>query len=341
MSEQIIVLDEQKMLTKINDFPTQLEQAWSALWVKDLSVDVSPVNHILICGMGGSGIAGLLTKELARDHGKTPITVWADYGLPGWVNEKTLVIACSYSGDTEETLDAVRVALERKAIVIGISSGGKLTDLGKIHNFPVVPITYDSSPRAAIGWLYGSLLTVLAKLQLIDLTEKAYFDALTELKATVSKKIFPGKAEDLAISLNNKVPLVLAHAPLTALTKRWVNQLNENSKTFALSAENPELCHNLIVGTEYAIPEKLVILYLESKYGFSRNNARQKVLHRWFDSQQLTFIPLSVKSSSPLAEQWLLIYFGDLLSYYLAGVYGVDPSPIPPIKFLKEELAKL
>lgn len=341
MAEQIIVLDEQKMLTNINDFPTQLEQSWAALWVKDLSLDVSSINHILICGMGGSGIAGLLTKELARDNGKLPITVWADYGLPGWVNDKTLVIACSYSGETEETLDALRVAIERKAVILGISSGGKLTELGKIHNFPVVPITYQSSPRAAIGWLYGTLLTALTKLQLIDLTEKAYFDALTELKATIAKKIFPEKAEELAISLNNKVPLVFAHAPLTALSKRWVNQLNENSKTFGLSAEVPELCHNVIVGTEYAIPEKIVILYLESRYGFSRNLAREKVLHKWFDAQQISFVPLSVKSSSLLSEQWLLIHFGDLLSYYLAGVYGVDPSPIPPIKFLKEALAKL
>lgn len=341
MSEQIIVLDEEKMLSKINDFPTQLEHAWSALWVKDLPVDVSKVTQILICGMGGSGIAGLLAKELAREHGKTPITVWADYGLPGWVNEQTLVIACSFSGATEETLDAVRVAIERKATIVGISSGGKLTDLGKIHNFPVVPITYESSPRAAIGWLYGSLLTVLTKLQLIDLSEKAYFDALNEFKTTVAKKIFPAKAEELAISLNNKVPLVFAHAPLTALAKRWVNQLNENSKTFALAAESPELCHNVIVGTEYAIPEKLVVLYLESKYGFSRNIAREKILQKWFDAHQITFVPLSVKSSSLLCEQWLLIYFGDLLSFYLAGVYGVDPSPIPPIKFLKEELAKL
>jgi glucose/mannose-6-phosphate isomerase len=341
MSEQIVVLDESGMLGKINDLPNQFEKAWTNLWVKDLPVDVKGIQNILICGMGGSGIAGLLLQDLTREASPIPIEVWADYELPGWVNEKTLVIACSFSGDTEETLDAVKNAVERQAKIFAITSGGKLEEMAKAHNFPVVKIEYDSSPRAAIGWLYGSLITALAKLEIIPVKEGNYFQALDELKKTVAKKSFPQKAEDLAISLNNKVPLVFSHSPLSGLARRWVNQFNENSKTFAFAGTVPELCHNTLVGTEYAVPEKLIVLYLESKYGFSRNSARQKIIHQWFDKQQISFVPLSVKSGSLMGEQWLLIYFGDLLSFYLAGVYGVDPSPIAPITFLKEELAKL
>jgi glucose/mannose-6-phosphate isomerase len=341
MSEQIVVLDESKMLAKINDLPDQFEKAWTNLWVKDLPVDTKGTQNIVICGMGGSGISGLLMQELTRDSSPISVQVWPDYGLPSWVNDKTVVIACSFSGNTEETLDATKTAVERNARLLAITSGGKLAELAKIHNFPVVHIDYESSPRAAIGWLYGSLITALAKLELIPVKENNYFQALDELKKTAEKKTFPGKAEELAITLNNKIPLVFAHAPLSALAKRWVNQLNENSKTFAFAGTVPELCHNTIVGTEFAVPEKLVILYLESKYGFSRNNARQKILHKWFESQHIPFVPLSVKSGSLLSEQWLLIYFGDLLSYYLAGVYGTDPTPIAAINFLKTELDKL
>lgn len=341
MSEQIVVLDEQKMLDKIQDLPTQLEKAWTSLWVKDVAVDVNGITNILICGMGGSGISGKLLQDLVRDESILPVQVWTDYSLPAWVNDTTLVIACSYSGDTEETLDAVKTAVERKSRIVAISKGGKMAELAKIHSFAVIPIDYEAPPRAAIGWLYGSLLTLLAKLALISVKENNYFQALDELKKTVTKKIFPPKAEELAISLNNKIPLVFAHAPLTALAARWVNQLNENSKTFAFAGTVPELCHNTIVGTEYAVPEKLMILYLESKYGFSRNNARSRILHKWFDAQHIPFVPLSVKSGSLLAEQWLLIHFGDWLSFYLAGIYGADPTPIEPIKFLKEELSKL
>jgi len=341
MSEQIVVLDEQKMFDKIQDFPKQLEASWTSLWVKDLGIDTKGITGVIVCGMGGSGIAGLLAQELVSESLSIPFVVWNDYGLPAWVGETTLVIACSYSGDTEETLDAVKHAVEKKARLIAITRGGKLGELAKIHNFPAIPINYEAPPRATLGWLYGLLLTVLTKLELSPLKEPGYFQALDELKKTVAKKIFLSKAEDLAISLNNKIPLIFAHHPLTALAKRWVNQLNENSKTFALAGNVPELCHNTIVGTEYAVPEKLMILYVESKYGFSRNGARAKVLHKWFDSQHIPFVPLSVKSGSLLAEQWLLIYFGDLLSFYLAGVYGVDPTPIAPIVYLKDELNKL
>ncbi len=341
MTEQIIVLDEQKMLTKIMELPNQLEAAWTSLWVKDIGLTKEGINNIVFCGMGGSGISGAIVHELMEQSSSVPSTVWNNYGLPTWVNEQTLVVAVSYSGDTEETVDAIKVAVEKKTKLVAISTGGKVAELAKIHGFPLVEVKYQSAPRAAIGWLLGSVITVLTKLELLNIKEPDYFAALNELKATIGKKIFPDKAEELAISLNNKVPMIFSAPPLNGIAKRWVNQFNENAKTFATANFLPELCHNTIVGTEYAVPEKLMVLFLESRYAFSRNLARAKVLHKWFDSQHIPFVPLSVKSTSSLSEQWLLIHFGDLLSFYLAGVYGVDPTPITSIDFLKEELKKL
>jgi glucose/mannose-6-phosphate isomerase len=338
MAEQIVVLDEQKMLDKIHDLPNQLEQAWTSLWIKD--VPRLEFDRILVCGMGGSGISGMLAQDLFRGS-KIPIDVWADYGLPGWVTDKTLVVAISYSGDTEETLDAAKTALELKLPVIAITRGGKLAELAKIHNFFTVLVEYESAPRVAVGWLYGLLLTLFAKLGVETLTEKQYFAALSQLKDTVNQKIFPPKAEELAMTLSNKVPVVLTSAPLGSVMRRWVTQFNENSKVFAFGALVPEFCHNTLAGLDFPIPEKLVFLYLESNFAFSRNVARKNLIEKQLSRSELPFIPLSVRADSLLSEQLLLIYFGDLLSYFLAGVYGIDPSPIEAIEKLKEDLRKV
>lgn len=340
MGEEIVVLDEQKMLEKILDLPSQLEKSWAAYWIKEAPYKTEDFDNVVICGMGGSGIAGALAKELFVDSAK-PIETWADYRLPGFVGERTLVIAVSYSGDTEETVDSVRYAVEKKAKVLIISKGGKLEELSKISNIPFWVVEYESLPRAAFGWLYGLVLTALAKMQVVNLNEAAYFQAVNELKQTVEKKSFPDKAQELAMTLNNKVPVILAHSPLSTVAKRWITQFNENSKVFAYTSPMPEFCHNGIVGLDFAVPEKLSVMYLESKFGFSRNIARQKIISEIIADNDISFTPLSVRSSSALAEQLLLVHFGDLLSFYLAGVYGIDPSPIEAIIKLKDKLTKV
>jgi len=341
MGEQIVVLDEGKMLTKIHELPNQFEAAWTNLWTKELALSGQKITHVLIVGMGGSGIAGQLAQELYAQNSALPISLWANYQLPSWVTPETLLVAVSYSGDTEEVLDAVKSGLEKKMPIVAITNGGKLEKLATDSKFPVVKINYDSPPRAAVGWLYGSLLALLAKLNVINLTEKQYFSALEELKKTVKQNVFPAKAEDLAITLNNKVPVIFASAPLATVAKRWVTQLSENSKTTALAQAFPELCHNFLTGLDFAIPEKITVLCLKSQYSFSRNVAREKIVQNWFTKKNIPFSPLTMQSASPLAEQWLFLYFGDLLSYYLAGVYGVDPNPIEAVTFFKDELGKI
>lgn len=340
MAEQIIVLDESKMESKIREFPDQLEKSWTTQWIKDITTPPVPINKVLICGMGGSGIAGQLAKELFADQ-TILIETWADYGLPNWVDAHTAVIGVSHSGDTEETVDAVKTAVEKKLPVYAITTGGKLKELSEINGFTCLEIDYDSAPRAAIGWLYGSLITLLTKLKVVNFNEKLFFDALDELKSAAKNDIFPEKAEEVAILLNNKVPIIAAAKPLTSVAKRWVTQLNENSKTFAVAVDMPELCHNTVIGVDFSVPEKLSVLQLESKYAFSRNIARKKIIEKILATKDIPAIPLVVSSRSLLAEQLLMVHFGDWLSFYLAGVYGVDPGPVDAINTLKEELKKV
>ena len=171
MSEgQIVVEDPQNMLDKILDLPDQLEKAWTSIWTKSLPITGDSFDKVVIVGLGGSGISGSLFLDLYGRKLAKPVTVWADYGLPGWADNRTLLVAVSYSGDTEETLDSVKNAVERKSPIIAISSGGKLEDLAGINGFTLLKVDYKSPPRAALGYLYGSLLTVMTKLSLTDLT---------------------------------------------------------------------------------------------------------------------------------------------------------------------------
>ncbi|OGD61064.1 hypothetical protein A3A71_02395 [Candidatus Berkelbacteria bacterium RIFCSPLOWO2_01_FULL_50_28] len=338
---QIVVVDEGKMLERILEFPSQLEQSWADLWTKELPLDPTTIHQVIICGMGGSGIAGVIAKSLFQDSATIPIAFWHDYGLPMYAGPNTLVLAVSDSGDTEETLDSLRKAFERKCQIVVISRGGKDKEVAQNNNIQFVEVKIDAPPRAALGYLLGSVLAVLTKAKLINLTEQAYFLALGELKNAISQKTFPAKAEELSISLNNKVPLILASEPLSGVAKRWQNQFNENSKTFAVFQELPEACHNVIQGLDFAIDEKIIVLNLVSNYGFSRNVARGKILQQLFSTKEIPFVPLTIRSGSALAEQFLFSHFGDLLSYYLAGVNGVDPTPVEDIDKFKEGLMKL
>ena len=329
------------MLEKIQDLPKQLEDGWKNKWEKEPDFKDKKFKKILISGMGGSAIAGHLLKELLKDE-DIFIDVWSDYQLPNWVDESdTLVIALSYSGDTEEMVGAVNLAIQNDISVIAITSGGKLEELAKKHNLPLLKIDYTSPPRAAIGWLYSSLMKAVCEVGLAKSIEKEFDKALEALKEAVEKKAMVEKTEELALSLSNKIPVFLTYSPLTGVAKRIVNQLNENSKTFSAAFNFPEACHNFIVGLEFPAPEKIVILFLESNYAFSRNVAREKIIQELVGSKEIPFIPLSVASTNLLSEQLLFIYFGDLLSYYLAGVYGVDPTPIESITFLKDKLKNI
>ncbi|MEK7548408.1 MAG: SIS domain-containing protein [Patescibacteria group bacterium] len=341
MTDRIVVLDKEKMLEAIQSWPDQLEAAWSSHWTKDPPIIPSGIEQVLICGLGGSGIAGELLKEFGEGISPRIILTWADYRLPHWVNQKTLVVLVSYSGDTEEVIDAAKLALAKKIPTIALTGGGKLAALLEENDRPVLKIDFKGAPRTSLGSQYGLLLVLAAKLDLLPVSEKEFFLALKEFSQVVREKAFFSKAQNLALTLNNKVPVILAHRPLTAVARRWQTQLNENSKTFGLAADLPEAGHNFIVGLDFAVTEKLAIFYLESAYGFSRNLARRKLLGELLLAKGIGVTPIAVETSHLLSEQWLMIYFGDLLSYFLAGVYGIDPSPVEIIEQLKTKLAKL
>lgn len=235
------------MKTLINDFPEHLAHglqiAHNAQWK-------NPSKHfkaVLITGLGGSGIGGSLAAEWMAPFSATPILVNKDYYLPAWVDEHTLVMACSYSGNTEETLSAMQQALARKAEVAVITSGGKVKELADNHGLNAFVVPGGNPPRSMMGYSISGLMAYLEfyGFNMPD-WQDAWREAITKMQA--ERDGFYQQAETYAQQLFGKYPVIYATDGLSALAERIRQQFNENSKMVGWSAAIPEMNHNELVG---------------------------------------------------------------------------------------------
>jgi len=341
-------LDPDGMLQSINDLPDQIESAWSELKKFIVPTHYLKCTKILVLGMGGSAIGGDLISSLALNYSKVPIFVQRDYGLPNFVDSGTLVIGISYSGGTEETLDAFSKAAEQNAKLLAISTGGEIESICRKYNAPMFKISYGAQPRAALGYLFTAVLAVLGKLDFVNLGKNEVSEAVTILKEYQKEIRFESPtshnpAKQLAEKLQNRIPVIMGAGTMSTVARRWKTQVNENSKQAAFFEVFPELCHNMIVGLDYPkkLGEKIFILSLESEFDHSRNKLRQSVLYQIFRKKGIKFEVISIKKAiSPLIEMLETILLGDYVSYYLGLLNNVDPTPVEMIKFLKDKLAK-
>ena len=340
MLTQIKEIDNSDMLNILLDFPQQWEEARRI--GNGLSLpDYSGVKNIVIAGMGGSAIGGDLLQSYLSNELKLPLFVNRNYTLPRFVNDTTLVVTVSYSGNTEETLSIYKYAKEVKAKIVAISSGGTLSELCCHDGFPVATIPGGLPPRTALGYLFLPALIVFQKLGLIQGKQDEIEETFILLKR-LSSEYAPASPENqpykLALELKGKIPLVYQSEALGAVGLRWKTQLNENSKILAYTVNFPEMNHNEIVGWE-------------GKHIVSLNNFKPLILRDKEESERIVRRINITKSliggelkeiwsrgESLLARLFSLIYYGDFVSFYLAILAGVDPTPVEPIDILKREL---
>jgi len=328
----------------IEDFPAQWQEAWEM--GSKLAWDIpEQVENVVVAGMGGSAIGGDLLNALARDRWAIPVWVNRDYDLPAWVNNKTLFIAVSYSGNTEETLTALKKAKEKEAIVWGISSGGELEkEIEGKGNFLKLPGGYP--PRGALGFLLAPLLALFNRQGFLDIEDEEIREAQKILKEIKEENARPEEetpAGLFARQLAGKLPLIYGAPPLgEASAYRWKCQINENSKAPAFSAFYPELNHNEIVGWEEpkSLVSRLVVIHLEDHKAFPRNNLRMDITADLLKSKGVPVAAVSARGEYPLGRLLSLIYFGDYVSWYLARIYEQEPEPVHIIEDLKTRLKK-
>nr|MBN1229049.1 bifunctional phosphoglucose/phosphomannose isomerase [Anaerolineae bacterium] len=342
--------DVDGMLAYIRDLPEQLHTAWSYAQSIDLPGDPEDIRHIVICGMGGSSISGELLTELIRPASRVPIEVNRTYELPGYVTgPATLVVALSHSGNTEETLSSVVQALERGARVLAITTGGQLAEIVQEAGETAALYSYPSLPRAALGWLYGMLLALLVRLEIVPELEGDVIEAVELLRKGnyrlgVEMPVSRNPSKRLAGQLVGRIPVTWGAGILSPVARRWKTQINENAKTAAYFEILPELNHNTVVGLEYPdaqLRHLCVVQLMSAEHNHPRVLVRHQASFELLLQEAVMVDKVTAQGKSRLAQQFSLIQFGDYVSYYLAMAYGVDPSPIPTIDALKQRLSEV
>jgi glucose/mannose-6-phosphate isomerase len=340
-------LDPEGMLGRIKELPMQCRQAWQAAMSFNLPSDYADIDKVVILGMGGSAIGGDLVKSLVQAEAKIPVIIHRDYGLPAFVDDKTLLIASSYSGNTEETLSGFEPALKTKAKKIAMTTGGRLQQLAEANNIPVFKIEYKAQPRAALGFSFIPTLGVMQKLGFIkdktkDVNETV--QVLEVLSARLDEKspLDANPAKQLAQRLYGCLPVIFGAGIAAEAARRWKTQLNENSKAWAFYEVFPELNHNATVG--FPLPEdiakKVRVIMLRSPLLSERIKLRYDVTGELLKQAGVKYEFVDSEGQNPLSQMLSLVSLGDYASFYLAILYRVDPSPVKVISYLKDRLAQ-
>ncbi len=340
--------DHSNFFQFICDFPNQVEEAPGLIKNLDLKSIGSDFTQVILTGMGGSAIAGDLLTHYLQDEFPIPFMVNRNYTLPNYIGPKTLVISCSYSGNTEETLNATKMALEKKASLIGLSSGGKLEALFTQNSLPLIKIPEGYPPRQALGYMFFPLLNLFQHLGFIkpktaDINETVHI--LKDLRERNNPKTTHNHnlCNHIAQKLYHKVPILYTATEfLYPVLVRWRNQFNENSKVLAFSNVFPELNHNEIMGWE-APPEVLEnfnVVFLRDESELERNQKRLEITKDIFKKNHVPIFEVFGEGSSLLSRIFSIIYIGDWVSYYLALLYEKDPYKIDSIQYLKDSLSR-
>lgn len=339
--------DPEGMMNHLHRLPQLCQQAWQMALDFKLPPDYADIDKVLVLGMGGSAIGGDLAASLAQAEARLPIIVCRGYELPGFTDAKTLVIASSYSGNTEETLASFEQALKTDAKKLAITTGGRLKDLAQERDIPIFSFDYQAPPRAALPFSLLPILCFLYRLGFISDKSPAVAETVPLLEGLSSRidETVPqsqNRAKQLARRLYNHLPVVYGAGITAEVARRWKTQLNENSKAWAFHEVFPELNHNAVVG--YQLPEELasriVVVLLRSASLAERTQLRYRITSKLLERAGVSYQIIDGEGQSPLSQMMSLVLLGDYVSYYLAMLYKTDPSPVKAIDFLKQQLAQ-
>jgi glucose/mannose-6-phosphate isomerase len=335
--------DPDNLFAVLKNSYQQIEYAWANQF--DLGgLKNSKISAIIVTGLGGSAIAGNFAQNFLKDELRVPLTVNRNYNLPLSADENTLVIASSYSGETEETISALQDAISRKCKVICVTTGGTVEKIANGNGFPVVKLQKGFQPRFAFGVSFFSLLKILQEINLIPSQSEVVKNIISQWKARGEELATDGNAAyQLAEKIVGKIPVILSTADVSdAVGVRIKGQFNENSKLAAFHNSLPEQNHNEIVPWEYHKPEVFPAILIELKDAeyHPRVAKRFEIITGLIKKSGCEVITLESKEASFKERLADLLYFGDWISYYTAVLRQFDPKEINFILYLKSELQK-
>ena len=337
-------LDASGMLGHLRNFPQDLARAWKAAEEWDLSaIENQQFSGVICLGMGGSASGGDFLASLSDADGCLPFVAHRGYDLPTWVSERWLVLSTSYSGNTEETIDATEAAIGLGCSVVGMSSGGALQTLLENSNQIWIELPGGQPPRSAFGHIFGAQVALSWKLGITSPPDD--LDSMIErlVEAVEACDFTDSEGDDvigeMAESILNRNVSVLATQSLAPTAYRAVCQLNENGGIFARGHVIPEMNHNEIVawGEEKAAENQSLLIFT-----WDGTHQRNEMRLDWY-LDNITVEPtwgLMCEGESHLEALLYAAILMDWLSCAVALLRGKDPTAIGPIVGLKEFLSQ-
>ncbi len=319
-------------------------------WARSRALELPPTHRdpaaVAVLGMGGSAIGGDLVRAIFSERLLVPLVTVRDYELPRFVDRRTLVVAASHSGATEETLSALGEAISRGCPVAAITTGGPLLAAAQRGGLPFLEYAGEAQPRASVGSGIALLAGLLERAGCLQSQEDEFAEAASAAREMAARcapdvNTEANPAKQLAWSLVDRLPVVEAGGFLAPVARRWKTQLNENGKTAACWEELPEATHNAVVG--YAQPEtlheRMFVVLLASPDDHPRVALRRTLSADLLAERQIGHEVVAVGGRGRLAQAASAITLGDFTSVYLAILYGLDPTPVAAISYVKERLA--
>jgi glucose/mannose-6-phosphate isomerase len=348
--EEIKKADTGNILDSIRLLPDQANQAWNE--VKEIKVPTSykEVENVVLCGMGGSSLGGRIVHSFASSRLRVPLEIITDYKIPNYVGHKTLLVACSYSGGTEETITCLKEGIKMKAKVFSITTNGELTKLSEARNVPHYTFLpkYNPSgqPRLALGYATFSLLSLLNSLGLITYSDDEVKETLSALKSKIEefdtdKKEAENLAKRMAQKFYQRAMVLVASEHLIGSSHTFKNQLNENAKNFSVLFDLPELNHHLMEGLKFPSKAKdiLTFLFIESELYSERVKKRYPLTIDVVEKNGYQALTYKTNTESKMAQAAEIFAFSSFMSFYLSYLNQVDSSKIPWVDYFKEKLS--
>lgn len=348
---EIKKLDSGNMFGSLQLLGNQVEQIWDEAKKFKLSASYKKIDNVVVLGMGGSALGAHLIKSVFAKELNVPIEIVNEYLLPKFVNNKSLVIASSYSGGTEESVFAVQEAKKRKAKIVVISAGGKLAELAKKNRWPALIFGTQNnpcgSPRMGLGYSIAGQLIIFSQVGLLKFKEKEFknivsviakYDNLFGIKNLAEKNL----AKQMAEKTIDHGVIIVGSEHLLGSAHILANQINENAKRYSAYHVLPELNHHLLEGlmNPKNNVENFVFILLESSLYGKRNQKRYEVTKKVLAKQNIKYAVYDCQSKNKLSEAMEVLVFGSYVSYYSAILKNIDSTPIPFVDYFKKEMGK-
>lgn len=319
-------------------FPKNIDTALSIASASTYKTPKNEIRNVVICGMGGSGIGGKIVAQWIEQEISLPIVFAQDYGLPQFVNEHTLIIGSSYSGNTEETLSSVELGLKRGAHVICICSGGLIQELCNSKNIDVVIVPGGNPPRTALAFSIVQLLNIFTQLKFISDNSLKNIQSAKELIEKDIKNIHE-EAKKLAHFLTTSTVAIYSASNYEGIAIRARQQFNENGKVLCWHHVIPEMNHNELVGWSGG-DQRYGALFLDSEDWNPRNTKRLEFSLDCIKEKTDNIFILKSKGNNLIERSIYFIHIIDWASFYLSEMLNVDPIEIKVINKLKSTLSE-